>query len=123
MRVSLARAFVTQPSLMLMDEPFSALDEVLRQQLSETCLRLWQHGAWTTAFVTHNVAEAVFMSQRIYIIAGSPSTIVDCFDVPFASRDRELRTSPEFIQLVSHISQRLRAAVEQSASKEVRERA
>lgn len=114
MRVSLARAIVTKPSLMLMDEPFSALDEILRQQLTETCLELWRRESWTTVFVTHNVAEAVFLSQRIYILAGKPATIVDTIEVPFVDRDRGLRTSVEFQQLVSDVSKRLRVAVEAS---------
>lgn len=113
MRVSLARAFVTKPQLMLMDEPFSALDEVLRQQLTETCLDLWQRESWTTVFVTHNVAEAVFLSQRIHILAGKPATIVDTIEIPFLERDRKLRTSAEFIRLVAEVSERLRQAVEQ----------
>ena len=112
MRASLARAFVTKPSLMLMDEPFSSLDEVMRQQLTETSLRLWQLGNWTTVFVTHNVAEAVFVSQRIYILAGKPATFVECIDVPFRERNEDLRTSPEFIEFVADVSQRFRTAVE-----------
>lgn len=112
MRASLARAFVTKPSLMLMDEPFSSLDEVMRQQLTETSLRLWQLGNWTTVFVTHNVAEAVFVSQRIYILAGKPATFVECIDVPFPERNEDLRTSPEFIEFVADVSKRFRTAVE-----------
>ena len=112
MRASLARAFVTKPSLMLMDEPFSSLDEVIRQQLTETSLRLWQLGNWTTVFVTHNVAEAVFMSQRIYVLAGKPATFVESIDVPFQQRNEDLRTSSEFIEFVADVSRRFRAAVE-----------
>lgn len=116
MRVSIARAFVTKPRIMLMDEPFSALDEVLRQQLAETSLELWQRESWTTVFVTHNVAEAVFLSQRIHILAGKPATIVDTIEIPFANRDGELRTSAEYIQLVTEVSLRLRRAVEVAAA-------
>ena len=112
MRVSLARAFVTRPKVMLMDEPFSSLDEVLRQQLCETCLQLWQREAWTTVFVTHNVSEAVFMSQKVFILAGRPATIVDVIEVPFETRIGDLRVSAEFIRLVTDVSQRLRRAVE-----------
>jgi NitT/TauT family transport system ATP-binding protein len=97
---------------MLMDEPFSALDEVLRQQLCETCLQLWQREAWTTVFVTHNVSEAVFMSQKVFILAGRPATIVDVIEVPFETRIGDLRVSAEFIRLVTDVSQRLRRAVE-----------
>jgi len=114
MRVSLARALVAKPRLMLMDEPFSALDEVLRQQLAETCLELWERESWTTVFVTHNVSEAVFLSQRIHILAGKPARIVDTVDVPFGERSRELRATDDFARLVASVSQRLRHAVEAS---------
>lgn len=112
MRVSIARAFVTKPQLMMMDEPFSALDEVLRQQLAETCLQLWRQESWTTVFVTHNVAEAVFLCRTVHILAGKPATIVDSIKVPFDHRDVSLRTSPAYLTLVSEVSQRLRDAVE-----------
>ena len=112
MRVSLARAFVTKPSLMLMDEPFSALDEVLRQQLCETTLDLWKREGWTTLFVTHNVAEAVFLSQRIFILGGKPATIVDVIEVPFVERTPALRSSPGFLELVAKVGARLRDVVE-----------
>ncbi len=112
MRVSLARAFVAKPALMLMDEPFSALDEVLRQQLCEATLKLWKSEGWTTLFVTHNVAEAVFLSQRIFILAGKPATIVDVIEVPFVDRTPELRASPEFMELVAKVGVRLRELVE-----------
>lgn len=118
MRTSLARAFITQPSLMLMDEPFAALDEVLRQQLCETTLRLWRREHWTTLFVTHNVSEAVFLSQRIHILAGSPASIVKTFEIPLEERNPDLRSAPEYLHLVSEVSRELRAAVESSMSDE-----
>ena len=116
MRVSLARAFVSRPSFLLMDEPFSALDEILRQQLCETTLQLCQSQSWTTLFVTHNVAEAVFMSQRIHILAGRPATIVASIEVPFSNRVPELRLTSEFQQFVADIGQQLRVAVESAAT-------
>lgn len=112
MRVSLARAFVTKPTLLMMDEPFSALDEVLRQQLCETTLELWRRETWTTVFVTHNVAEAVFLSQRIHILAGKPASIVETIEVPFVERTAALRLSAEYLALVSKVGHKLRAAVE-----------
>lgn len=116
MRVSLARALVTRPKVMLMDEPFSALDEVLRQQMTEICLDLWRREAWTTLFVTHNVAEAVFMSQRIFILAGKPAQVVDTVDIHFPDRTDSLRLSAEYVQLVTEVSRRLRLAVERSSA-------
>ena len=68
MRVSLARAMVTNPGILLLDEPFAALDDMLRQQLNEDLLAIWQDYHWTAVFVTHNVAEAVFLSQRVLIM-------------------------------------------------------
>ena len=118
MRASLARALTTKPRVMLMDEPFSALDEVLRQQLSEVCLEIWNREQWTTVFVTHSVSDAVFMSQRIYILAGKPATIVDRIEVPFVDRDAALRLSPEFAGLVAQVGQRLRSAVESAPAED-----
>lgn len=117
MRVSLARALVRNPNLMLMDEPFSALDEVRRQQLCEACLSAWREQHWTTVFVTHNVTEAVFMSQRIHILSSSPARIVETIDVPFGPRNAKLRGSVEFLQLVADTSQRLRDAVETESTR------
>lgn len=114
MRASLARALTTHPSIMLMDEPFSALDEVLRQHLTEKCLELWNRQKWTTLFVTHSVHDAVFMSQRIHIFAGSPARIVDTIDVPLGTRNEDLRTSAEFLELVGYVGKRLRIAVDAS---------
>lgn len=117
MRVSLARALTTRPRIMLMDEPFSALDEVLRQQLAEKCLDLWNRQKWTTLFVTHNVHDAVFMSQKIHIIAGSPARIVDTIDVKLGTRNEDLRTSAEFLELVAHVGKQLRIAVDASQNR------
>ena len=111
MRVSLARALVTQPELLLLDEPFAALDDLLRQQLNEELLRIWTEQRWTGVFVTHNVAEAVFLSQRVLVMSKSPGTIIADIAVPFDHpRDPELRSTPEFAKLTGEVSRRLREA-------------
>lgn len=111
MRVSLARALVTHPELLLLDEPFAALDDLLRQQLNEELLRIWAAQQWTGLFVTHNVAEAVFLSQRVLVMSKSPGTLVANIVVPFEHpRDVELRSSPEFAKLTGEVSRCLRDA-------------
>ena len=72
MRVSLARALVRHPALMLMDEPFAAIDDLLRQQLNTDVLRLWQEQGWTCLFVTHHLDEALFMAQRVVVMSTNP---------------------------------------------------
>jgi NitT/TauT family transport system ATP-binding protein len=111
MRVSLARALVTQPELLLLDEPFAALDDLLRQLLNEELLRIWTEQHWTGLFVTHNVAEAVFLSQRVLVMSKSPGTIIADIAVPFAHpREPELRSTPEFAKLAGEVSRCLREA-------------
>lgn len=111
MRVSLARALVTHPELLLLDEPFAALDDLLRQQLNEELLRIWTEQRWTGIFVTHNVAEAVFLSQRVLVMSQSPGTFVADIAVPFSHpRDPDLRSTPEFAKLTGEVSRSLREA-------------
>lgn len=104
MRVSLARAIVTRPRLLLLDEPFAALDDLLRQQLNEELLALWSELGLGAVMVTHNIAEAAFVSQRVLLLAGQPATIAHELPVPFAyPRQAELRGTPEFATLTSEI--------------------
>jgi NitT/TauT family transport system ATP-binding protein len=111
MRVSLARALITRPELLLLDEPFAALDDLIRQQLNEELLRIWSEQRWTGLFVTHNVAEAAFLSQRVLVMSPSPGTFVADVPVPFEyPRGPELRSTPEFARLTGEISRRLREA-------------
>ena len=111
MRVSLARALVTGPHLLLLDEPFGALDDLLRQQLNEELLRIWLQQGWTAVFVTHNVAEAVYLSERILVMGRSPGRVVHDVAVPFGrSRTADLRGEPEFARLCGQVSRWLREA-------------
>lgn len=114
MRASLARALVTAPEVMLLDEPFSALDEVLRQRLGEE-LRQWhQQLGWTTVFVTHHVSEAVFLADRILLFrslagAADADSVVADLPIPLSQpRQAELRESREYVELVIQVTKRLR---------------
>jgi NitT/TauT family transport system ATP-binding protein len=109
MRASLARALVTRPDLLLMDEPFGALDELTRQRLNEELLALWERDQWTCLFVTHNVFEAVFMSQRVIVMKPRPGSIAAEIEIPLEyPRRPELRADPEFARLAGEVSAALR---------------
>lgn len=99
MRVSIARALVTHPNLLLMDEPFGALDEMTRSRLNADLLGLWQHYHWTVIFVTHNIYEAVYLSNRVLVMDAQPGRIVAevLIDAPYP-RDTDFRTSSLFNQ-------------------------
>ncbi|GAB4368474.1 MAG: ABC transporter ATP-binding protein [Elainellaceae cyanobacterium] len=106
MRVSIARALVTHPEILLMDEPFGALDEMTRSRLNSDLLELWQRMHWTVVFVTHNIYEAVYLSNRVVVMAARPGRVVAEveIDAPYP-RTEEFRTSPlynEYCRQVSH---------------------
>jgi NitT/TauT family transport system ATP-binding protein len=109
MRVSVARALATRPRLLLMDEPFGALDEMTRDRLNEELLRLRAEQDWTAVFVTHSVAEAVFLSTRIIVLAPSPGRIAQeaNINLPFP-RTSVTRESPQFESYVTEVSRALR---------------
>jgi NitT/TauT family transport system ATP-binding protein len=112
MRVSIARALATNPRLLLMDEPFAALDEMTRERLNEELLRLRVEQKWTAIFVTHSVSEAVFLSTRIVVLAANPARIHAEFPVflPFP-RDTSLRDSVAYDKAVTQVSHALREAI------------
>jgi NitT/TauT family transport system ATP-binding protein len=112
MRVSIARALVTNPRLLLMDEPFAALDEMTRDRLNEELLRLRAEQKWTAVFVTHSVSEAVFLSTRIIVLAPNPGRVHATISIdPDLPRTAALRVSPEFDQIVAKVSRSLREAL------------
>ena len=112
MRVSIARALATSPRLLLMDEPFAALDEMTRDRLNEEVLRLREEQKWTAVFVTHSVTEAVFLSTRIIVLKPNPGRVHACFQVCLPTpRTAALRTTPEFDALVLQVSHALREAL------------
>jgi NitT/TauT family transport system ATP-binding protein len=109
MRASIARALVSRPRILLLDEPFAALDEMSRDRLNEELLRLYSEQRWTVLFVTHSVAEAVFLSSRIIILATHPGRVASemQIDLPWP-RTRETRESLAFEEQVTLASRSLR---------------
>jgi NitT/TauT family transport system ATP-binding protein len=111
MRVSIARALASKPRILLMDEPFAALDEMSRDKLNEELLRLREEQKWTVLFVTHSVAEAVYLSDRIIVLAPHPGRIAHEIAVELPSpRDAELRSGAAMDDCIGVVSKALRGA-------------
>ena len=109
-RVSIARALSFEPELLLMDEPFGALDEIVRDQLNEQLVKLWSQTRKTIVFVTHSIPEAVFLSSRIVVMSPRPGRIIDVIDCDFgAERTLDIRESPEFLKVAHRVREGLRA--------------
>lgn len=111
MRVSIARAMITQPRLLLMDEPFAALDEMTRFKLNNDTLALWQARRFTTIFITHSVYESVYLSNRIVVMASRPGRVIADLriDEPYPRSDA-FRTTPRYAQWCVQVSQALQQA-------------
>jgi NitT/TauT family transport system ATP-binding protein len=109
-RASIARALSFDPALLLMDEPFGALDEIVRDHLNEQLLALWNKTGKTVVFVTHSIPEAVFLSTRIVVMSPRPGRIIDVIDCDFpSSRTLEFRETPEFLKIAQRVRAGLRA--------------
>ena len=108
-RASIARALSFDPDLLLMDEPFGALDEIVRDKLNEQLLRLWEKTQKTVVFVTHSIPEAVFLSTKIVVMSPRPGKIHDVIECNFP-RDRtlDIRETPEFLDVANRVRQGLR---------------
>ncbi len=111
MRCSLARSLVMKPSVFLFDEPFGALDEISRERLNDELLSLFRHEIFAGLFITHSIAEAVFLSTRVLVMSARPGRIIDDIAIPFAyPRTSDLRYSPAFAEISGRISHGLKEA-------------
>ncbi len=109
-RASIARALSFDPKLLLMDEPFGALDEIVRDSLNLQLLRLWRETRKTVVFVTHSIPEAVFLSTRIVVMSPRPGRIIDIVPCGFAAdRGLEMRESAEFLRVAARVREGLKA--------------
>ena len=112
MRVSIARGLVTRPKILLMDEPFAALDEITRHKLNDDLLALWWKHRFTAVFVTHSVFESVYLSNRIVVMAARPGRVMADLSNPAPyPRDDLFRTSSDYAHLCRVASQTLKQAI------------
>jgi NitT/TauT family transport system ATP-binding protein len=115
-RVAIARALSFDPALLLMDEPFGALDEMTRERLNMELLRIWEQAGSTIVFVTHSIAEAVFLSTRVVVMSPRPGRIADVVPIDLARpRTVETREQPRFFELVTQVRELLRAGGAEAA--------
>ncbi|MDA8586894.1 ABC transporter ATP-binding protein [Rhodobacteraceae bacterium] len=109
-RASIARALAFDADILLMDEPFGALDEIVRDRLNEELLALWARTGKTIGFVTHSIPEAVYLSTRIVVMSPRPGRITDVIESPLPKeRPLDIRDSPEFIEIAQRVREGLRA--------------
>jgi NitT/TauT family transport system ATP-binding protein len=103
-RVAIARALLGGPKLLLMDEPFGALDEITRDRLNEELRRIWMETGTTILFVTHSVYEAAYLGEQVLVLSPNPGRVVECVDIDLPrDRDLSVRDTSHFVQLAAHL--------------------
>jgi len=103
-RVSIARALVCRPRILLMDEPFGALDEITRDRLNEELLKVWEATGTTILFVTHSIPESVFLSQQVLVLSSHPGRVRELIDIDLPyPRKLAVRDTPEFTAIAAHL--------------------
>ena len=108
-RVAIARALAFEPAILLMDEPFGALDEMTRERMNSEVLRIWEQTGTTVVFVTHSIPEAVFLSSRVVVMSARPGRITNVIDVDLPRpRNEDTRESPRYFELVTAVREALR---------------
>lgn len=116
-RVSIARALVTKPDILLMDEPFGALDEITRDRLNDELLKIWRETGTTIVFVTHSLSEAAFLGEKVAVMGTNPGRLIDVIDLTKRKPSNEIdRSSETFFEITSELRQVLQRAYGESSN-------